>query len=116
MSFVVHSFMRILYFSRNYTPHDYRFLSSLSRTEHEVYYMKLETNKRQTEDRPVPENVQQILWAGGQPEFRWRNVPRLTFDFRRNQARYYSCGPHSNLRVHRGVKWVSSDSDDVLGI
>jgi len=83
MSFVVHSFMRILYFSRNYTPHDYRFLSSLSKTEHEIYYMKLETNKRQTEDRPVPENVQQILWAGGQPEFRWRDVPRLTFDFRR---------------------------------
>jgi glycosyltransferase involved in cell wall biosynthesis len=75
--------MRILYFSRSYTPHDYRFLSSLSKTEHEIYYMKLETNKRQTEDRPVPENVQQILWAGGQPEFRWRDVPRLTFDFGR---------------------------------
>jgi glycosyltransferase involved in cell wall biosynthesis len=83
VSFVVNSFMRILYFSRNYTPHDYRFLSSLSKTEHEIYYVKLETNKRQTEDRPVPENVQQILWAGGQPEFRWRDVPRLTFDFRR---------------------------------
>jgi L-malate glycosyltransferase len=76
-------FMRIIYFSKNYTPHDYRFLSSLSRTEHEVYYLKLETNKRQTEDRPVPENIQQILWAGGQHEFRWRDVPRLTLDLRR---------------------------------
>ena len=75
--------MRIIYLSKNYTPHDHRFLSSLSKTEHEIYYVKLETNKRQTEDRPVPENVQQILWAGGQPEFRWRNLPRLTFDFRR---------------------------------
>jgi L-malate glycosyltransferase len=75
--------MRILYFSKNYTPHDYRFLSSLSKIEHEVSYLKLEANLRQTEDRPVPETVQQILWAGGRGEFRWRDVPRLTFDLRR---------------------------------
>lgn len=75
--------MRIIYFSKNYTPHDYRFLSSLSRTEHDVFYLKLEANQRQTEDRPVPENIEQILWAGGQREFRWRDVPRLTLDLRR---------------------------------
>ena len=74
--------MRIIYFSKSYTPHDYRFLSSLSRTDHEVYYLRLEANKRQTEDRPVPENIQQILWAGGQREFRWRDVSRLTSDLR----------------------------------
>ena len=75
--------MRIIYFSKNYTPHDYRFLSSLSKTEHEIFYLKLEANQRQTEDRPVPESIQQILWAGGQHEFRWRDIPRLTFDLRR---------------------------------
>jgi len=75
--------MRIIYFSKSYTPHDYRFLSSLSKTEHEVFYLKLEANKRQTEDRPVPENIQQILWTGGQGEFRWRDIPRLTLDLRR---------------------------------
>ena len=75
--------MKILYFSRNYTPHDYRFLSSLSKTKHEIFYLKLEADQRQIEDRSVPENVQQILWAGGQHEFRWRDLPRLTFDFRR---------------------------------
>jgi glycosyltransferase involved in cell wall biosynthesis len=74
--------MRIIYFSKNYTPHDYRFLSSLSKTEHEIFYLKLEATKRQMEDRSVPENIQQILWAGGQHEFRWRDVPRLTFDLR----------------------------------
>src|SRR6266487_5758045 len=74
--------MRIIYFSKSYTPHDYRFLSSLSKTKHEIYYLKLEANKRQIEDRPVPKNIHQILWAGGQHEFRWRNVPRLTFDLR----------------------------------
>jgi len=75
--------MRILYFSRNYTPHDFRFLNSLSKTEHEIFYLKLEANQRQVEDRPVPENVQQVLWAGGQSEFRWGDLPRLVLDFRR---------------------------------
>ena len=31
----------------------------------------------------MPSNVQQILWAGGQREFRWSDLPRLTFDLRR---------------------------------
>ncbi len=75
--------MKIIYFSRNYTPHDFRFLNSLSKTGHEIFYLKLEANHRQMEDRPVPENVRQILWAGGKREFRWRDVPRLTFDLRR---------------------------------
>ena len=75
--------MKIIYFSKSYTPHDYRFLSSLSKTEHEIFFLQLEPAKRQTEDRSVPENVQQILWAGGRSEFRWRDVPRLTFDLRR---------------------------------
>ena len=75
--------MRIIYFSKSYTPHDYRFLSSLANTDHEVFYLRLEANKRQTEDRPVPENIQQVLWAGGQREFRWGDVPRLTLDLRR---------------------------------
>ena len=75
--------MRIIYFSKNYTPHDYRFLHSLSKTEHEVFFLPLEANKRQTEDRPVPENIQQVLWAGGQYEFRWQDLPRLTLNLKR---------------------------------
>jgi glycosyltransferase involved in cell wall biosynthesis len=75
--------LKVIYFSKNYTPHDYRFLFSLSQTKHEVYFLQLEATTRQTEDRPVPENVRQILWAGGKHEFRWRDVPRLTLDLRR---------------------------------
>jgi len=74
--------MRILYFSKSYTPHDYRFLSSLSQTDHKIFFLQLETARRQTEDRPVPENIQQIQWAGGKQEFRWRDVPHLTLDLR----------------------------------
>jgi glycosyltransferase involved in cell wall biosynthesis len=75
--------MRILYFSRGYSPHDYRFLSSLAKTKHEVFFLQLEAPRRQIEDRPVPKNIQQIVWAGGKHEFRWRDLPRLTFDLRR---------------------------------
>ncbi|MBN2116913.1 MAG: glycosyltransferase family 4 protein [Anaerolineales bacterium] len=75
--------MKIIYFSKNYTPHDHRFLSSLSKTGHEIFYLKLESNHRQIEDRPVPENVQQLLWAGGRGEFRWRDVPRLALNLKR---------------------------------
>ena len=75
--------MRILYFSKSYTPHDYRFLSSLSQTDHKIFFLQLEATRRQTEDRPVPENIQQIQWAGGNHEFRWRDIPHLTLDLRR---------------------------------
>lgn len=75
--------MKIIYFSKNYTPHDHRFLFSLSKTKHEIFFLHLEATTRQTEDRPVPKNIQQILWAGGQRDFRWRDVPRLTFDLQR---------------------------------
>jgi L-malate glycosyltransferase len=75
--------MRILYFSNDYSPHDHRFLSALSETEHQVHYVRLERGPRQIEDRPVPENIEQVLWAGGQKSFEWRDLPKLTFDFRR---------------------------------
>ena len=75
--------MRILYFSKDYSPHDHRFLSALAETEHEVFYLKLERNLRQTEDRTVPSQIQLVLWKGGQSAFRWRDVPRLTLDLKR---------------------------------
>ncbi len=75
--------MRVLYFSKDYTPHDHRFLSALAETEHEVFYLKLEHNPRQIEDRPVPSQIQQVLWKGGEGSFRWRDVPRLTLDLKR---------------------------------
>ncbi len=75
--------MRILYFSKNYTPHDHRFLSALARTRHEVFYLKLEADQRQVEDRPVPASIEQVHWAGGRGTFRWRDVPRLVVDLKR---------------------------------
>jgi L-malate glycosyltransferase len=75
--------MKIIYFSLDYTPHDYRFLSALSETEHQVYYLRLQRGSRQTEDRPVPPNIEQVLWEGGKDVFRWRDVPRYVMGLRR---------------------------------
>ncbi len=75
--------MKIIYFSLDYTPHDHRFLAALAETEHEVHYVRLQRGPRQTEDRPVPEKIEQVLWEGGQQIFRWRDLPRYVLGLRR---------------------------------
>ena len=75
--------MRVLYFSNGYSPHDHRFLAALSQTEHEVLFLRLTGAQRQVEDRPVPAEIRQVQWAGGKGPFRWRDVPRLSFDLKR---------------------------------
>ncbi len=75
--------MKVIYFSYDYCAHDHRFLSALAGTEHDVYYVRLQRGTRQTEDRPVPENIHIVQWAGGQKPFEWRYLPKLAFDFRR---------------------------------
>lgn len=57
--------MRLLYFSRDYTPHDYRFLKALSQTEHEVLYLRLEKRGEPSEKRSLPEGIQPVRWRGG---------------------------------------------------
>jgi len=75
--------MKVLYFSNDYGPHDHRFLSAIRDGGHEVFHVRLEGNLRQTEDRPVPEGVEIVQWAGGQREFRWLDIPRYVLSLRR---------------------------------
>jgi glycosyltransferase involved in cell wall biosynthesis len=75
--------MRILYFTRDYTTHDRRFLSALAQTEHHVAYLRLERGKHQLEDRPLPPGVKMIPWAGGSRPVNFWDGPRLLFDLRR---------------------------------
>ncbi len=74
---------RILYFSRDYTTHDRRFLSALADTSHQVYFLRLERRGHPLEDRALPAKIEQIPWAGGQKPFRWRDLPRLLTDLKR---------------------------------
>jgi glycosyltransferase involved in cell wall biosynthesis len=75
--------MKVLYFSRDYSTHDHRFLSSIAAAGHQVFYVRLERGARQVEDRPMPTEVEQVRWAGGNEPFRWRDVPRLVLDLKR---------------------------------
>ncbi len=68
---------RILYFSRDYTTHDHRFLAALAQTEHEVGFLRLERGPQQLEDRPLPAEIEQIPWVGGQAPARFADGPRL---------------------------------------
>lgn len=74
--------MRILYFTRDYSPHDHRFLSSLAGSGHEVFSLRLERRSLQMEDRSLPPEVQQVSWRGGRAPFVWREAPDLCLAFR----------------------------------
>ena len=65
--------MRILYFTRDYTPHDYRFLSSLAATGHQIFSLRLEQRGPQLEERSLPPEVKQLNWVGGRGPARWQD-------------------------------------------
>jgi len=75
--------MRILYFSRDYTTHDHRFLSALAKTEHRVYYLRLEGGGQVFEDRSLPPEIEQVQWAGGSHPVILKDGFRLLNDLRR---------------------------------
>jgi len=75
--------LKILYFTRDYTPHDHRFLSSLAESGQQVISLRLERRGPQREDRALPLAVQQIPWGGGQRPFAWRDLPARGLELRR---------------------------------
>ena len=60
--------MKVLYFTRDYTPHDFRFLNAVCGNGDEVYYLRLET-RNVYESRPLPEAVRIVDWAFGKEPF-----------------------------------------------
>jgi glycosyltransferase involved in cell wall biosynthesis len=65
--------MRLLYFSRDYTTHDHRFLTALSKTQHQVYFLRLEDGGHVLEDRPLPDGIEPVAWAGGKQPARLKD-------------------------------------------
>ncbi len=74
--------MRILYFTRDYTPHDHRFLSALAATDHSVALLRLERGQVQREDRALPPEIEWIPWRGGQRPLRLPDYPGLYAELR----------------------------------
>jgi len=75
--------MRILYFSRDYTTHDHRFLSALAKTDHQVFYLRLEGGGLVLEDRPLPPEIERVEWPGGIRPATFKDGFRLLNDLRR---------------------------------
>ena len=75
--------MRVLYFSRDYTTHDRRFLAALAGTAHQVYFLQLERRGHSLEDRPLPEGINRIFWKGGHAPVHLWDGPRLLTDIKR---------------------------------
>ncbi len=74
--------MRILYCSQDYSPHDHRFLSALSKTEHQIYWLRLEDRSRNLEMREPPGNIHTVTWRVGNEKVHWWQYPDLVGKFR----------------------------------
>jgi L-malate glycosyltransferase len=74
---------RVLYFSRDYSTHDHRFLTALEKTGLEIYYLRLESRGHALEDRPLPPTVEQVQWVGGDRPVRLKDGLRLLLDFKK---------------------------------
>jgi glycosyltransferase involved in cell wall biosynthesis len=74
---------RILYFTRDFTTHDHRFLTALAQTDHQVYYLRLEQRGHSLEDRALPPQIEIVSWAGGRLPAKLRNGLMLYKDLKR---------------------------------
>jgi len=75
--------MRVLYFSRDYTPHDHRFLSAMAERNIQAYHLRLERRGHKQEDRMLPTGVTPVKWEGGRGEYDHYNHRELVNSLRR---------------------------------
>lgn len=90
--------MRVLYFSRDYTVHDRRFLAKLAESKHEVWFLRLEDDGWAYEKQPLPEGIHPVAWTGGTraadtPESWWRLMPEFTAILERLDPDLVHAGP-----------------------
>jgi L-malate glycosyltransferase len=75
--------VKILYCSKDYSPHDYRMLQAILDGGHEVYYLRLEDSGRRLESRDIPEGVRSVdHWKSGTKRFRWTDVFSLALSLK----------------------------------
>jgi glycosyltransferase involved in cell wall biosynthesis len=75
--------VRVLYFSRDYTPHDHRFLAALAQSDHSIYYLRLEKREPRSEELPLPQNIETVPWVGGKQPVNLIELPGLFLGLRK---------------------------------
>jgi len=114
--------MRVVYFSQDYTSHDYRFLEKLAQTRYEVWYLRLETNPALLEKRPVPSGINVVDWMGNRTyRLRGWGKLKLFLDLRRvlhqlhpdlvHAGPVQNCGFFTALAGYRPMLLMSWGSD-----
>ncbi len=85
-----------MYFSREYTPHDHRFLEGLSKSGHSISFLQLERSGG-SESRPVPDGVHQVPRPWRRTRRSLLRTPALVRDLkgvlRREQPDVVHAGP-----------------------
>lgn len=74
--------MRILYFSRSYTPHDFRFLTSLAESGNQVFYLQLEAGVNSLESRVLPDTIEMVQWQKQSGKFSYKRVVSYIREFK----------------------------------
>jgi hypothetical protein len=108
--------MRILYFTRDYTPHDYRFLKTLAQSGYHVGYLRLERGEYSLENRSLPAGIEPVQWAGGRRRVNWRDGLRLVSDLKRVIRDFRPDRTDPAFRFFGGTHWLSALGEYVLGI
>lgn len=75
--------MKVLYFTRSYTSHDFRFLEAILEAGHEALVLQLEARRAAPESRPWPPGVQRVAWRRPRERYRRWQIPGRVADLRR---------------------------------
>jgi len=73
---------RVLYFSRDLTTHDFRFLTSLAATEMDVYYLRLEKKNSGLKENSLPEEITILPCLNQEIKNGLENLPSLVSQLR----------------------------------
>lgn len=73
---------RLIFFSRDYTTHDQRFLSALAGSSYETYFLRLERRGTHIGDKSIPPRIRTITWSGGESPYSLSRAPQLLLELR----------------------------------
>ena len=101
--------MKVLYFTRDYTPHDYRFLKAIHEIGHQVWYLRLEDSGRNLESRPLPEGVEPVEWNWGKVPYRTQDADLIAYDLKKIWQRLQPDVIHSGPLPD--VSWLTARAE-----
>jgi glycosyltransferase involved in cell wall biosynthesis len=69
--------VRLIYFTRDYSPHDERFLKVLSESSHEVFLLRLEGESLESRKIDLPEKIKELAWKSSLESRKNRKIEEL---------------------------------------